>query len=81
MQTIGAYEAKTKLSALLDRVQKTREPLCITKKGHAVAWIVPCPVESKMDSTHAVDLIKKFRKDKKLDGLNLREMISEGRRF
>lgn len=81
MQIIGAYEAKTKLSELLDRVQRTKESLCITKKGTAVAWIVPCPSESKTDPASAVNAIKMFRKNKKLTGLKLRDMISEGRRF
>ena len=38
--TIGAYEAKTKLSALLDRVERG-ESLTITRNGRPVARLVP----------------------------------------
>lgn len=81
LQVIGAYEAKIRLSELLDRVQKTKESLCITKKGTAVAWLVPCPLELKTDPASAVEAIKHFRKNKKLKGLKLHDMIAEGRRF
>ena len=38
--TIGAYEAKTRLSELLDRVEKGEE-LVITRHGTAIARLVP----------------------------------------
>jgi len=38
--TIGAYEAKTHLAALLDRVERG-ESLTITRNGRSVARLVP----------------------------------------
>jgi prevent-host-death family protein len=40
MKTVGAFEAKTHLSALLDRVERGEEVL-ITRRGRSVAKLVP----------------------------------------
>jgi prevent-host-death family protein len=40
MQEIGAFEAKNKLAALLDRVEEGEE-IVITRHGRAVARLVP----------------------------------------
>jgi len=40
MQEIGAFEAKNKLAALLDRVEAGEE-IVITRHGRAVARLVP----------------------------------------
>ncbi len=37
---VGASEAKSHLSALLDRVERGEE-VVITRHGHPVAWLVP----------------------------------------
>lgn len=37
MRHVGVLEAKTQLSALLDAVEKTGEPVVITRHGKAVA--------------------------------------------
>ena len=41
MKTISATEFKAKCLALLDEVHDTGCPLTITKRGHAVATLVP----------------------------------------
>ena len=43
MQEIGAFEAKNKLAALLDRVERGEE-IVITRHGKAVARLVPATV-------------------------------------
>jgi prevent-host-death family protein len=40
-RTVPAGEFKAKCLALLDRVARTRESLVVTKRGRAVARIVP----------------------------------------
>ena len=40
MDTMGAYEAKTHLARLLDKVARG-ESLTITRRGHPVARLVP----------------------------------------
>ena len=80
MDTIGAFEAKTHLSALLERVAKG-ETITITKHGVPVARLVPVDFREKRDPKEVVQDILKFREGRKLDGLSIREMIEEGRRF
>jgi len=38
--TVSIYEARTKFSALLDRVEKSRDSITITRHNHAVARLV-----------------------------------------
>ncbi|MBI2889613.1 MAG: type II toxin-antitoxin system Phd/YefM family antitoxin [Nitrospirae bacterium] len=41
MRTITATEFKAKCLALLDEVQKTGEPITVSKRGKPVAQVVP----------------------------------------
>jgi prevent-host-death family protein len=41
MKTMAAGEFKAKCLKVMDRVNKTGEPVLITKKGHPVAKLVP----------------------------------------
>ena len=78
MRTVGAYEAKTHLSSLLDAVA-TGERITITRHGVPVAVLKPVDCEDKPDPGEVVDAIKAFRKEHSLGGLSLRAMIEEGR--
>ena len=40
--TSTVYEAKAKLSAFINQVQRTREPLVLTRYGKPVAKLIPC---------------------------------------
>jgi prevent-host-death family protein len=76
---VGAYEAKTHLPQLLERVSRG-ERITITKHGVPVAILEPAGSTKKMTPRDALDQLKKFRKGRRLDGLSLKEMIQEGRR-
>jgi len=79
MQTVGAFEAKTHLAALLDQVEHG-EQVVITKHGKAVARLMPMENRIDQKSRHeAIEYLKEFRKQNKLNGLNLKQLISEGR--
>ena len=80
MKTIGAYEAKTHLPRLLDEVEKG-ERITITKHGRPVAILVPPDAEPAADVDALMDLMREFRKGNRLDGLSIRELIDEGRRY
>ncbi len=41
MKTVGLYEAKTNLSALVAEVEATGEPIALTRHGVVVAELVP----------------------------------------
>ncbi|HOO46644.1 MAG TPA: type II toxin-antitoxin system prevent-host-death family antitoxin [Deltaproteobacteria bacterium] len=79
MRTVGAYEAKTHLSNLLERVKKG-ERITITKHGVPVAVLQPPDIQQKADPGKIILEIREFQENHRLDGLCLRDMISEGRR-
>ena len=66
MLEIGAFEAKNKLGALLDRVEAGEE-IVITRHGKAVARLVPNPVIVDQAKVHAAfERIRARAKDLKL---------------
>jgi prevent-host-death family protein len=78
MKTVGAYEAKTHLPRLLDRVFKG-ERIVITRHGTAIAVLQPLEHGEKADTAEVIAEILKFREQHALDGLTVRELIEEGR--
>ena len=79
MKAVGAYEAKTHLSSLLERVMRG-ERITITRHGVPVAVLQPPDTTPSLDTKTVVSQIRAFRDGQSLDGLSLREMIEEGRR-
>ena len=79
MQTIGAFDAKTRFSELLRLVEEGEEIL-IQKHGHDVARLVPVQNRNLNPVSQTISRIKNFRKGKKINGLNWRELRDEGRR-
>jgi prevent-host-death family protein len=79
MDKVGAYEAKTHLSQLLDRVSKG-ESITITRHGVPLTILQPFDADINMDVRSAIEELLKFRNKNKLNGLCVREMIEEGRR-
>lgn len=80
MGEVGAYEAKTHLSALLDRVEDG-ESITITRHGKPVARLVPLPGAPDRTVDEAVDGLLAFRSDHSLGSdLTVTELIREGRK-
>jgi len=81
MKTVGTFEAKTHLSALLDRVAKG-EKITITRHGSPAAMLVP-PVQAGQTLSHKeiVEGLRELRGRVKPGKMSVREMINEGRRF
>lgn len=79
MESVGSYEAKTHLPALLERVAKGEE-FVITKHGVPIARLVPVDQDQQRDVRSVIEELKQFRKGHILGGLSVREMINEGRR-
>ena len=79
METVGAYEAKTHLPKLLERVSKG-ERITITKHGIPVAVLQPPDPEKAVDTKSVIAELRTLRDKHSLDGLSIREMIEEGRR-
>ena len=75
---VGAYEAKTKLGALLDEVEKGHL-VTITRHGAPVAVMVPAyrpPIPAPGETATS---LRAFRKGRTL-GTDVGNLIAEGRR-
>ena len=81
--SVGAYEAKTHLPQLLDRVEHG-ETIVITRHGKPIAKLVPASASKvRPDLRQAVQEMLEVRDQHgpKLQGVSLRELIEEGRRY
>ena len=77
---VGAYEAKTHLSELLEKVEAGEE-ITITKHGAPVAKLVPVKKEVRPgERVAAIDRIQKLATGLSLGGLKVKDLIREGRR-
>ncbi|HVB17688.1 MAG TPA: type II toxin-antitoxin system prevent-host-death family antitoxin [Stellaceae bacterium] len=75
---VGAYEAKTHLPALLERVARG-EHITITKHGKPIARLVPVDGTDLVRRREAVERLKEFAKGRTL-GVPIKQLIEEGRR-
>jgi prevent-host-death family protein len=74
---VGVYEAKTRLTSLLDRVENG-EQFTITKHGRPIARLVPILRAGQDRRREAIARIKELRKGQTL-GIPLKDLINEGR--
>ncbi|MGD0134288.1 MAG: type II toxin-antitoxin system prevent-host-death family antitoxin [Bryobacteraceae bacterium] len=81
MDTIGAFEAKTHLAALLDRVARG-ERITITRHGIPAAVLAPVE-ETPAKPSHAeiVEGMRALRKRIKPGRMSARDMVNQGRRY
>jgi prevent-host-death family protein len=81
VKSIGAFDAKTHLSDLLDRVAQG-EKITITRHGVPAALLVPVTeTTTKLTHKEIVEGMRALRQRVKPDKMSVREMVSEGRRF
>jgi prevent-host-death family protein len=81
MDSVGAFEAKTHLSDLLDRVARG-EKITITRHGVPAALLVPVEEKkAKLSHQEVVEGMRALRKRVKPGKKTVREMVAEGRRF
>jgi prevent-host-death family protein len=81
MASIGAFEAKTHLSDLLDRVARG-EKITITRHGVPAALLIPVEEkEARLSHEEIVEGMRALRKKVKPGKMSVREMVKEGRRF
>jgi len=79
--SIGAFEAKTHLSDLLDRVARG-EKITITRHGVPAALLVPVTETApKLTHQEIVEGMRALRKRVKPGKMSVREMVNEGRRY
>ncbi len=79
MDAIGAFEAKTHFSELLDRVRRG-ERITITKRGVPTAMLVPVDDRETLSPPDAVARLRRIRKGFSA-GAGIRDLIEDGRKY
>jgi prevent-host-death family protein len=82
MDTVGLFDAKTHLSALVDRVSQGQEiTITITKHGVPVAVLTPPANRRRKDPAKVAERIRALHRGARLQGVTIRQLIEEGRRY
>ena len=80
MKTVGAFQAKTQLSQLLDQVEQG-ETVTITRHGRPVAVLAPVASTRTQTGEEWLAATKRLRKGITLGGkTTIRRLIDEGRK-
>ena len=78
MREVGAFEAKNRLGALLDQVERGEE--IVTRRGKAVAKLVPAgPSFDRVRARQTIAGLLEASRGITLGGLKIKDLISEGR--
>ena len=80
-QTIGAFEAKTHFSRIIEEVERGADYV-ITRRGKPVAKIIPFQKEPEMTRMDVLEKFQELRKKYrgKPGDFNIREAIEDGRK-
>ena len=77
--TVGAYEAKTRFSELIERVAGGEE-FTITRHGSPVAKLIPVKKQSTVEERRmAIERMREIAERTSLGGLKIKDLINEGR--
>ncbi|MDR2844830.1 MAG: type II toxin-antitoxin system prevent-host-death family antitoxin [Puniceicoccales bacterium] len=76
--TIGVFDAKTRLSELLESVG-TGATCIITKHDRPVARLIGYEDDARKRRVEATKKLRKLRQHYKLNGLNARQLREDGR--
>ena len=79
MERIGIYDARAKLSELIERVQAGEE-VVLTRHGEPVARLVPAKPRQRRSKADAVARIRALSKKLDIQDVDVRELIEGGRR-
>jgi len=79
MQEVALFEAKNKLSGLLDQVAAGEE-FIITRHGKPAARLAPVtPTFDRAKARQAAKALLEAREGTTLGGLSIKELVNEGR--
>ena len=74
---VGLFDAKTRLSELVEQVTQGGDDIVITRRGKAVARLVPIEPESEVET--ALALLLCARETSVSGSGSLRDLIDDGR--
>jgi len=77
-ESIGSYEAKTRLPELLRQVKSGRS-FTITNRGEAIADLVPNRGARTRDTVEGAKRLREFMLADPIRGVSIKELIEEGR--
>ena len=75
--TVGVYDAKNKLSELLDRVE-AGEVITVTRHGRRVALLTPVN-QGRPSARQAITRLRELRVGSRLRRLKVKDLRDEGR--
>jgi prevent-host-death family protein len=78
--TVGIFEAKQKLSQLVERASKGEE-IIITRRGKEQARLLSMPAERGRTLKEVFDSILRQPRIRLPKGVTIKSLIEEGRRF
>ncbi|MEZ5691746.1 MAG: type II toxin-antitoxin system prevent-host-death family antitoxin [Rickettsiales bacterium] len=78
MEKVGIFEVKANLSHLIERVIAGEE-ITISRRGVPVALL--SPIENKSKKKKTLQSLKKFRDNHNTNGISIKELITEGRKY
>ena len=80
MRQVGTFEAKNRLSALIDLVQAGEE-IEITRNGKAVARLVPAKARDIEKAREAATVLRAIRAQARTGPESLKDLVNAGRRY
>jgi prevent-host-death family protein len=78
MERIGIYDAKARLSQLIEQVEAGGE-VVITRRGKPVARLMPVEASPRNSSARAAKRIRSLCERLNVRGVKIRELVEEGR--
>ncbi len=78
--TVGSFEAKTHLAALIDRAAAGEEVI-ITRRGKPVARLVAVEGEAGTEAIKAVERLRAMRIGTTVGGTGWKDLRDEGRKW
>jgi prevent-host-death family protein len=75
--SVGIYQAKNKLSELLDRVE-AGETIGVTRHGKQIALLTPV-IQERPSARQAIARLRELRAGSRLKGISIRQLRDEGR--
>ncbi len=80
MRSVGVFEAKNRLSELVEQASQGQE-IMITRRGQAVAKLgPPGAATTELSAMEAISGVRSLRRGIRLKGVSIKSLVKKGRR-